>query len=114
MVAALHAKGLRVVLDVVYNHTLGSGPVGKDSVLDKCVPGYYHRRAEDGAYEASTCMNNTAAERAMMERLYYCYYCYYCYYYYYHYYYHYYHYYHYYYDYGIMNSIGIHARGVLV
>lgn len=69
MVDALHAKGLRVVLDVVYNHTLASGPEGRQSVLDKCVPAYYHRRAENGAYENSTCMNNTATERYMMDRL---------------------------------------------
>jgi len=69
MVKALHEKGLRVVVDVVYNHTLGSGPNGPHSVLDKCVPGYYHRRSEHGHYENSTCMNNTAGERAMMRRL---------------------------------------------
>jgi len=69
MVDSLHAKGLRVVLDVVYNHTLASGPEGVQSVLDKCVPGYYHRRTESGAYENSTCMNNTATERYMMDRL---------------------------------------------
>eukprot|EP00930_Biecheleria_cincta_P056506 TRINITY_DN42611_c0_g1_i1.p1 TRINITY_DN42611_c0_g1~~TRINITY_DN42611_c0_g1_i1.p1 ORF type:complete len:1074 (-),score=162.21 TRINITY_DN42611_c0_g1_i1:240-3422(-) len=69
MIAALHAKGLRVVLDVVYNHTLASGATGTQSVLDKCVPAYYHRRSENGTYEASTCMNNTASERFMMERL---------------------------------------------
>eukprot|EP00931_Biecheleriopsis_adriatica_P016555 TRINITY_DN12162_c0_g1_i1.p1 TRINITY_DN12162_c0_g1~~TRINITY_DN12162_c0_g1_i1.p1 ORF type:complete len:606 (+),score=112.92 TRINITY_DN12162_c0_g1_i1:164-1981(+) len=69
MVDALHSKGLRVVVDVVYNHTLASGPTGLQSVLDKCVPAYYHRRAESGAYEASTCMNNTATERYMMDRL---------------------------------------------
>lgn len=68
MIQALHDKGLRVVVDVVYNHTHGSGPEGPHSVLDKCVPGYYHRRCESGAYENSTCMNNTAAERTMMER----------------------------------------------
>ncbi len=45
---ALHALGLRVVLDVVYNHTFASGPHSRCSVLDKLVPGYYHRRAEDG------------------------------------------------------------------
>lgn len=69
MVSALHAKGLRVVVDVVYNHTLASGPESPQSVLDKCVPGYYHRRSENGDYENSTCMNNTAAERLMMQRL---------------------------------------------
>jgi len=69
MVAGLSSKGLRVVLDVVYNHVHGSGPFGGNSVLDKCVPGYYLRRNEDGWVENSTCMNNTASERKMMERL---------------------------------------------
>lgn len=40
---ALHSIGLRVVLDVVYNHTFASGPTSQHSVLDKVVPGYYHR-----------------------------------------------------------------------
>jgi len=68
MVTGLHRKGLRVVADVVFNHVFGSGPVGPHSVLDKCVPGYYLRRSEDGHVENSTCMNNTATERYMMER----------------------------------------------
>jgi pullulanase len=38
-VMALHGLGLRVVFDVVYNHTFGSGPHGRHSVLDKIVPG---------------------------------------------------------------------------
>lgn len=69
MISALHKKKLGVVMDVVFNHTLGSGPENPKSVLDKCVPGYYHRRAEDGSYEHSTCANNTATERYMMGRL---------------------------------------------
>jgi pullulanase/glycogen debranching enzyme len=32
-----------VVADVVYNHTFASGPHNTHSVLDKVVPGYYHR-----------------------------------------------------------------------
>ncbi|CAE7565736.1 PU1 [Symbiodinium natans] len=68
MIAGLHKKGLRVVADVVFNHAFGSGPVGNHSILDKCVPGYYLRRREDGRVENSTCMNNTATERYMMER----------------------------------------------
>ncbi|KIY92798.1 alpha-1,6-glucosidase, pullulanase-type [Monoraphidium neglectum] len=43
MVQSLHALGLRVVADVVYNHTFASGPHNTHSVLDKVVPGYYHR-----------------------------------------------------------------------
>lgn len=69
MVQALNNMGLRVVLDVVYNHTHGSGPFNRQSVLDKVVPGYYLRRNTDGAVENSTCMNNTASEHYMMNRL---------------------------------------------
>ena len=38
-------------------------------MLDKCVPGYYHRRNSEGGIESSTCMNNTASEHLMCERL---------------------------------------------
>ncbi|KAL8052039.1 hypothetical protein ABFX02_06G187100 [Erythranthe guttata] len=69
MVQALNRIGLRVVLDVVYNHLHASGPNGDDSVLDKIVPGYYLRRNLDGLIENSTCTNNTASEHSMVERL---------------------------------------------
>jgi len=69
MVQALAGMGLRIALDVVYNHTHASG-LGDQSVLDKIVPGYYHRRnIESGAVESSTCCANTASEHAMMRRL---------------------------------------------
>lgn len=69
MVMALHEAGLKVVIDVVYNHTFASG-TSRFSVLDKVVPGYYHRYNPDtGAMETSTCCDNTAAEHAMMEKL---------------------------------------------
>ena len=68
MVQALHGHGLRVVMDVVYNHTHGSGQ-GEKSVLDKLVPGYYHRLNAEGGIEKSTCCANTATEHAMMEKL---------------------------------------------
>ncbi|WP_335989556.1 pullulanase-type alpha-1,6-glucosidase [Glycomyces sp. MUSA5-2] len=64
MVAALHGLGLRVVNDVVYNHTAASGTDGK-SVLDRIVPGYYHRLDADGEVYTSTCCANTAPERPM-------------------------------------------------
>jgi pullulanase len=48
MVQALNEMGLRVVVDVVYNHTNASGQAEK-SVLDKMVPGYYHRLNDQGA-----------------------------------------------------------------
>jgi pullulanase len=47
MVQALNQMGLRVVVDVVYNHTNASGQAEK-SVLDKIVPGYYHRLNDKG------------------------------------------------------------------
>lgn len=69
MVKAATELGLNVVMDVVYNHTNASGLADK-SVLDKLVPGYYHRQdPETGAVEQSTCCENTASEHRMMEKL---------------------------------------------
>ena len=68
MVGALHQDGLRVVLDEVFNHTAQSGQAEK-SVLDKVVPGYYHRLNAMGAVETSTCCQNVATEHAMAEKL---------------------------------------------
>lgn len=68
MVAALNNSGLRVVMDVVYNHTSGS-LLGDTSVLDKLVPDYYHRLNAEGDIETSTCCANTASENLMMEKL---------------------------------------------
>lgn len=68
MVQALHATGLRVGMDVVYNHTMAAGQDGW-SVLDRIVPDYYHRLDASGEVERSTCCANTATEHRMMERL---------------------------------------------
>jgi len=68
MVQSLNETGLRVVMDVVYNHTNASGQ-SENSVLDRIVPGYYHRLNADGAVETSTCCQNTATEHAMMRKL---------------------------------------------
>jgi pullulanase len=68
MVKALNEAGLRVVMDVVYNHTNASG-LNDKSVLDRVVPDYYHRLNAEGGVERSTCCDNTATEHAMMERL---------------------------------------------
>ncbi|MBU6436809.1 MAG: DUF3372 domain-containing protein, partial [Betaproteobacteria bacterium] len=68
MVQALHRAGLRVGMDVVYNHTYAAGQAAM-SVLDRIVPGYYHRLSESGAVEQSTCCANTATEHRMMARL---------------------------------------------
>jgi pullulanase len=67
-VMGLHAAGLRVGMDVVYNHTTASGQNDK-SVLDRIVPGYYHRLNKDGEVERSTCCDNTATEHLMMGKL---------------------------------------------
>jgi pullulanase len=68
MVQALHLMGLRVGMDVVYNHTSTSGQNAK-SVLDRIVPGYYHRLNSKGEIERSTCCENTATEHMMMGKL---------------------------------------------
>ena len=66
MVQSLHRKGLRVVMDVVYNHTGWT----HNSNLDQLVPGYYYREWEkDGTYgNASACGNETASDRAMFRK----------------------------------------------
>ena len=68
MVQALHNTGLRVGMDVVYNHTYIAGQHEK-SVLDRVVPGYYHRLNAKGDIERSTCCDNTATEHLMMGKL---------------------------------------------
>ena len=68
MVQALHRLGLRVGLDVVYNHTMAAGQ-NRLSVLDRVVPGYYQRLDATGAVESSTCCSNTATENTMMAKL---------------------------------------------
>ncbi|MCO5190486.1 MAG: pullulanase-type alpha-1,6-glucosidase [Anaerolineae bacterium] len=68
MVQALNENGLRVVMDVVYNHTNAGGQAEK-SVLDRIVPGYYHRLDVNGAIANSTCCANTATEHDMMRKL---------------------------------------------
>lgn len=68
MVLGLHRAGLRVVMDVVYNHTPAGGQNSK-SILDRVVPGYYHRLDGNGAITNSTCCANTATENAMMAKL---------------------------------------------
>ncbi len=68
MVMGLHDIGLRVVLDQVFNHTAQSGQ-GEKSVLDKVVPGYYHRLDASGRVETSTCCENLATEHVMAQKL---------------------------------------------
>ena len=68
MVSALNGNGLRVVMDVVYNHTAASGQ-DDHSVLDKVVPGYYYRYDATGTLYNSSCCSDTATEYEMMEKL---------------------------------------------
>ena len=68
MVMALHAAGLRVGMDVVYNHMSAAGQ-HPQSVLDRIVPGYYHRLDAQGRITRSTCCDNTATEHRMMRKL---------------------------------------------
>lgn len=68
MVGALHDLGLQVVLDQVYNHTAACGQDPR-SVLDRVVPGYYHRLDAVGRVTSSTCCANTATENALCARL---------------------------------------------
>ena len=66
MVQALHKAGLRVVLDVVYNHTYH----GTDSHFNHVVPGYYYRQNKDGSFSnGSACGNETASDRFMVRKM---------------------------------------------
>lgn len=65
MVQSLHRNGLRIVLDVVYNHTA----TVDQSNFTRTVPGYFYRQNPDGSYSnGSGCGNETASEREMVRR----------------------------------------------
>ena len=65
MVQALHRAGIRVVLDVVYNHTFNT----TDSNFERTAPGYFYRQRPDGSLaDGSGCGNETASDRPMMRR----------------------------------------------
>jgi pullulanase len=65
MVQAMHANGLRVILDVVYNHTTDI----EHSNFSQFAPGYFYRHNADGSYSNGTgCGNETASERPMMRK----------------------------------------------
>lgn len=68
MIQTLNQKGLRVVMDLVFNHTYAQGKENF-SVLDKIVPLYYYRTDEEGNTYQSSCCNDTASEHKMMEKL---------------------------------------------
>ena len=65
MVQALHKAGIRVILDVVYNHTFNID----GSNFQRTYPDYFYRKTADGKYsDGSGCGNETASERNMMRR----------------------------------------------
>jgi pullulanase len=65
LVKTFHQNGLRVVMDVVYNHTA----LTEQSNFNQLVPGYYYRQTADGKFSnATACGNETASERPMMRK----------------------------------------------
>ncbi len=65
MIQALHNKNIRVVMDVVYNHTGETA----GSQFEKSMPGYYFRQNEDGSFSnGSGTGNETASEHSMFRK----------------------------------------------
>ena len=63
MVQALHKAGIRVILDVVYNHTFDIN----GSNFQKTYPDYYFRKTAEGKYsDGSGCGNETASDKQLM------------------------------------------------
>ncbi len=66
MIKAFHDAGIAVIMDVVYNHTAGTG---KGSIYDMTVPKYFYRMDSQGNYSnGSGCGNETASEHAMVRK----------------------------------------------
>lgn len=62
MIQAFHNKGLKVIMDVVYNHTTQL----ENASFEQLVPGYYYRVKSNGQFSnASACGNETASEKPM-------------------------------------------------
>ena len=65
MVQAMHKAGIRVILDVVYNHTYDI----EHSNFQRTYPDYFYRKTADGQYSnGSGCGNETASEQPMMRQ----------------------------------------------
>lgn len=65
MIKGLNEAGIRVVVDVVYNHTYIVG----HSPFDLIVPKYYYRTDNEGNYtNGSGCGNEVASEKAMVRK----------------------------------------------
>jgi pullulanase len=65
LIAAIHRHGLRIIMDVVYNHTA----LTNSSSFNELVPGYYYRHNPDNSFSNGTgCGNETASERPMFRK----------------------------------------------
>lgn len=65
LIKAMHSNGLRIVMDVVYNHTA----LTQNSNFNILVPDYYYRKRADGSFsDASACGNETASDKAMFQK----------------------------------------------
>ena len=65
MVQSLHKAGIRVIMDVVYNHTFNTD----NSNFQLTVPGYFYRQNDDGTFaNGSGCGNETASDREMVRK----------------------------------------------
>ena len=65
LVQQFHKNGLRIIMDVVYNHTASA----EGSNFEQLVPGYYYRHKKDGSFSNATgCNNETASEMPMMRK----------------------------------------------
>ena len=65
LIQTFHQNGLRIIMDVVYNHTA----LTEESNFNQLVPGYYYRHKKDGSFSnATACGNETASEMPMMRK----------------------------------------------
>ena len=66
MIGKLHENGISVIMDVVYNHTSGTGDA---SLYDLTVPRYFYRLNPDGTYSnGSGCGSEVATEHKMVRK----------------------------------------------
>ncbi|MDX2042732.1 MAG: type I pullulanase [Acidobacteriota bacterium] len=70
MIGALHQRGIRVTLDVVFNHTFEAVDLGRVYSFDGLVPGYYYRLKHDGTYWNGSGVGNEFRTEAPMVRRY--------------------------------------------
>ena len=65
LIKTMHSNGLRIIMDVVYNHTA----LTKNANFNILVPDYYYRKRADGSFsDASSCGNETASDHAMFQK----------------------------------------------